>query len=263
MELFPGDGCANRFLLVWEEELRRGAAERGLAASELASRICSAGDGVDGVLVVDGELIALNVRVINRDGSDGGGCLNGLRVAAMWTRLQSGRLKMAGKNVLWRRERHGVALELPFDAADLPIHSLESPCDGAAVDFWNPHAVFEIDAEELDSFPLARFAADVRRDVERFPAGVNVSVVARTAPDRLRARVDERGVGETAACGSGAVAIAATVWRAGGPARLEVLMAGGELDLERLPGGRTGLRGAARVGAPQSLEELLGEAPKA
>lgn len=263
MQLYPGDGCGNRFLLARGEELEDSAQARGLQSGELAAVLCCAGDGVDGILVVDGEFNALDVRVVNRDGSDGGGCLNGLRVAAVWTRMEGGLLRMAGKEVVWHRERHGAALELPFDAAALPIHPLENPCTGDAVEFWNPHAVFAIDVVDLDLFPLARFAAEVRSDVERFPESVNVSVVARTAPDRLRARVDERGVGETAACGSGAVAIAATVWRADGPARLEVQMTGGELDLERLPGGRTGLRGAARVGPPKDLEELLGDMPKA
>ena len=190
-----------------------------------------------------------------------------LRVAALWTKRDRGLLRMAGQEVPWHREHRGVALDLPVDCGALAIESfaVDAPAEaggeprvGLAVAFWNPHAVFTVEESELDAFPLAEFAAAVRADTGRFPDGVNVSLVAPVGLDRVRARVDERGVGETAACGSAAVAIAATVWRGDGPARVEVLMSGGELDLERLPGARTGLRGAARTGPPKGLEELLG-----
>ena len=275
VQLIPGDGCGNRFLLAQAAEFRAAVASGKCGdEADLVRALCAAGDGVDGVLLVEERDGALEIAIRNRDGSDGGTCLNGLRVAAAWRGGDTGLLRMAGQELRWRRETERIALDLPLDAALLPIeplalaglrHAPGAPLldGGAAVAFWNPHAVFRlVPGVDLAAFPLGDFAERVRSDTARFPDGVNVSVVVAAAPDRLRLRVDERGVGETAACGSAAVAAAAYAWRGGAAARLEFEMSGGTLVLERLPGGRTGLAGAAQLGAPTSLTELLGDGLK-
>jgi len=268
LDLVPGDGCGNRFLLAQAAQFRAAAATAGGEAA-LAGAVCRAGD-VDGVLLVQEENGALDVAVRNCDGSDGGACLNGLRVAAAWRGGGSGLLRMAGQEVRWRRDGETVALDLPFDTTILPLEPLplvmlrgapgaELLDAGAALSFWNPHAVFRLVPDiDLAAFPLEEFAQRVRADGDRFPDGVNVSVVVPEDDGHLRMRVDERGVGETAACGSAAVAAAAQAWRGGAAARLELRMTGGTLVLERLPSGRTGLTGAARLEPTISLEELLG-----
>jgi diaminopimelate epimerase len=63
----------------------------------------------------------------------------------------------------------------------------------------------------------------------RFPRRVNVGFLEIVAPDHVRLRVFERGVGETQACGTGACA-AVAVGRRHGPLAEEV-----RVDL---PGGR-------------------------
>ena len=272
MRLTPGDGAGNRFLLAREEDflgaLAAGAAGCAGDRARLVRTLCAAGE-VDGLLVVREEEGALAVGVLNRDGSDGGTCLNGLRVVAAWSGADAGLLRMAGQEVRWRRDGERVALDLPLDATLLPVEPLPIAMlrgapgaatleAGAAVAFWNPHAVYRLVPEvELAAFPLAEFAARVRADHAQFPDGVNVSVVVAEAQDRLRLRTDERGVGETAACGSAALTVAATAWRGGADARLELRVNGGELLLERLPEGRTGLAGPAALEAPIDLEELL------
>jgi diaminopimelate epimerase len=267
LELVPGDGCGNRFLLAQAAEFQSAAAAAG-GELALTGAVCRAGD-VDGLLLVQEQEGALSVAVRNCDGSDGGACLNGLRVAAAWRGGTSGLLRMAGQEVRWRRDEETVALDLPLDTTILPLEPLplamlrgvpgaELLDAGAAVSFWNPHAVFRLVKDvDLAAFPLDGFAARVRADEARFPDGVNVSVVVPEDEGHLRMRVDERGVGETAACGSAAVAAAVQAWRGGADARLELRMSGGTLVLERLPGGRTGLTGAARLEPPIDLEELL------
>jgi diaminopimelate epimerase len=60
----------------------------------------------------------------------------------------------------------------------------------------------------------------------------NVGVVALAGRDELRLRVDERGVGETLACGTGAVAATAAARMEGWIGeRARVLLPGGELDV--------------------------------
>jgi diaminopimelate epimerase len=153
---------------------------------------------------------------------------------------------MDGRRIAWRRLAAGeYALELGA-LAGVPLRAVAvDGRPGTAVDFWNPHAVFP--AEELESFPLAAFAArcDLRADL--FPAGVNVEIVHKIGPAALRLRVRERGVGETRACGSGAVAVALAAWAAGAPDALELRMPGGALRLERDAAGIVVLAGAASV----------------
>jgi len=98
------------------------------------------------------------------------------------------------------------------------------------VSMGNPHAVCfadDLDAAALRALDLTRLP---RVSPETFPTGVNVEIVV-GAPDAIRMRVYERGVGETLSCGTGACAVAvAAATRAGrGP--------GTSVPIE-VPGGR-------------------------
>ncbi|MHC4380252.1 MAG: diaminopimelate epimerase [Planctomycetota bacterium] len=259
LELFPGDGCGNRFLLVREKD----AHMAGEDVVSLATRLC--GEAFDGLLVIGNPGTgAMPVSILNRDGSDGGACLNGLRVAACFTGADSGRLQMAGRVVEWRRVTNGIELHLPQCFADLEVEelALSDGREGHAVAFWNPHAVFAFD-EASEEVPLPRFdlqglAHTVRASTERFPLGVNVEMVEGLGRStELTMRVEERGVGETAACGSGALAVAAVAWELGAEERIGVTMPGGRLELERSEDGSIRLRGAARTGPGKPLSELL------
>ena len=236
-----------------------------LAAGEqgphLAKRLC--GTTYDGLLVLgEDHGGALPVTIWNRDGSDGGACLNGLRVAACFTGQPRGRLLMSGHGVDWRRISCGFEIDIPLRAEEVRIEEFMGQ-DGKPwfqVEFWNPHAVFSGLPEGQD---LAEFAASVSARRDLFPHGVNVEVVpALGRSEDLQMRVFERGVGETAACGSGALAVAAVAWQLGAGSCVGVKMAGGRLELQRTESGHIRLRGAAQVGPPQSLRELLRGAPK-
>lgn len=250
--LTPGDGCGNRFLLAQAQELVADA----MVAAELALRVGAA--GYDGLLLVHPEEGgALPVEILNADGSDGGVCLNGLRVVAAASGKERGCLRMAGRRIAWRRAGEEIELTLPLRTSDLVVteHRDDLGTPWFQVDFWNPHAVFSSLPQGVD---LSDFAASVRERRELFPQGVNVEIVPELgSSDELSLRVDERGVGETQACGSGALAVAAVAWRLGAGSRLGLRMAGGRLELQRLGEGVVGLRGAAGVGRRQALEALL------
>jgi diaminopimelate epimerase len=64
-----------------------------------------------------------------------------------------------------------------------------------------------------------------------FPNRTNVSFY-RVNGDRVRARIFERGVGETLASGTGAAGAATAAHLAGAPSRLTVELDGGELEVE-------------------------------
>ena len=246
--LRSGEGCGNSFLLAAAADLRD-AGWDAAAWPELARQACAG--GVDGLLIAgdarpDG---AVPVSIVNRDGSDGGACLNGLRVAACAGGAERGVFLMAGRRVPWRRLADGeFALDLG-DLADARFRPVEvAGRAGTAVDFWNPHAIFE--CEDPDAFPLGEFAARCAARTDLFPRGVNVEVVRAAGDGALRARVWERGVGETQACGSGAVAIALAAWKAGHSGPLEVRMSGGPLRLRRHPRGGVVQEQASRGPGP-------------
>lgn len=108
---------------------------------------------------------------------------------------------------------------------------------GVAVDVGNPHLVcpVETDIAELDLTVAPGFDPSV------FPHGVNIEFINVLAPDRLRMRVHERGVGETRACGTGTVAASAAALRLAGEAlgTVEVAVPGGRVTVEITESGST------------------------
>jgi diaminopimelate epimerase len=128
--------------------------------------------------------------------------------------------------VMFTPELIPVLSDSPFD--------LEATVDGTkyrgdAAGVGNPHFVIFVD--EPATVPLDRHGPVLEHD-PRFPNRTNVEMAAVT-PSGLRMRVWERGVGETASCGSGACAAAAVAHRRGlVPARSTVRVPGGELQVE-------------------------------
>ena len=122
--------------------------------------------------------------------------------------------------------------EIPLDAAC--AFDLEAVVDGVvyrgdAAGAGNPH--FVVLVEDPAAVPLERHGPVLETDA-RFPRRTNVEMVAARGGG-LHMRVWERGVGETASCGSGACAAAAVAHRRGlVPARSVVAVPGGELSVE-------------------------------
>jgi diaminopimelate epimerase len=107
--------------------------------------------------------------------------------------------------------------------------------DLTPVSVGNPHAVVLDDPEEITRLgPLLEAHP-------RFPERTNVQVVRVDAPGEVTARVWERGVGETSASGSSAVAVAAATH---GDGDVLVHFPGGDLRV-RLERGRASLVGPA------------------
>jgi len=84
--------------------------------------------------------------------------------------------------------------------------------DVCAVSMGNPHCVLQVD--DVATAPVARLGPRIERH-ERFPQGANVGFVRVTGRDSIDLRVFERGVGETAACGTGACAAVVTYQQLG------------------------------------------------
>ena len=178
-------------------------------------------------------------RIFNADGSEVEQCGNGARCIARLVASRARRrdrefvMDSPGGRVRARLRGDGqvsVAMgvpdfdprSLPFVAeAEAPSYHLDlptGPVDFAAVSMGNPHAVIRVRA--VDTAPVDTVGPALENHA-RFPRRVNVGFLEIVAPDHVRLRVFERGVGETLACGTGACA-AVAVGRRHGPLAEEV-----------------------------------------
>ncbi|MFC6951290.1 diaminopimelate epimerase [Halorubellus litoreus] len=215
-------GTGNDFLVVDANEYVPDRAA-------FATRHCDRADGVgaDGVL-----FLALEDRfdpprvvmtLVQPDGSTAAMCGNGARVAAEWAMERTGAADVmidtqAGTRHA-RREGDDVAIEMGeprFEPEVVPLADeydepmLGEDLEGYAVTALNtgvPHAVAFVD--DVDAVDVDAVAPPIRSH-DAFPEGANVTFASRREDGGFDQRTYERGVeGETASCGTGAVAIAA------------------------------------------------------
>lgn len=190
-------------------------------------------------------------RIWNADGSASQQCGNGARCVAAWL-VREGAAEgdfvlesPAGLHAVTRAgSDYRIAMGVPdFAPVRIPMAGIESaqplymlPVEDVgeiafgAVSMGNPHAVIEVD--DVDVAEVARIGGALQAS-PWFPESVNVGFAQVLAPERIRLRVFERGVGETLACGSGACAAVAVLARRGRIARsVEVALPGGSLQID-------------------------------
>jgi diaminopimelate epimerase len=94
----------------------------------------------------------------------------------------------------------------------------------------NPHAVTFI-SEPVSNFPLEKFGPYIETSA-LFPQRTNFEIVRVLDDKKIEARVWERGVGETLACGSGACAIAVASMILGYSEKdVDIILRGGTLNI--------------------------------
>ena len=124
----------------------------------------------------------------------------------------------------------GIPLRAAAVSDSYPLMLSEGRVDVAALSMGNPHAVLTVpDCVDAD---VAGIGAQIEIHPD-FPQRCNVGFMQVLAPDHIRLRVHERGVGETLACGTGACAAAVTGMRRGILERkVRVSLPGGDLTIE-------------------------------
>jgi len=210
-------------------------AEADELTPELVREYVRDADGILEVVRVDGA--AAEIRIWNVDGSLAEMSGNGTRIAARWLadRIGAERVRIGvGGRIVEARMLGGAEVEQ--DMGDVEVRPRESAAgiEFVPVSVGNPHAVVEGEPQEITRIgPLLEAHS-------RFPNRTNVQVARVAARGDVTARVWERGVGETAASGTGAVAVAAAF----GAPHTTVRFPGGALRV-RLEGVRAFLTGAA------------------
>ena len=218
--------------------------------------ICARGTGVssDGILLLspsgDSETVA-RLRVFNPDGSEAEVSGNGAREAVLYLRRR-GRAKLdsfaieTGAGAL--RATVSSPTTCTIDMGHARIRSADYPSgpeDGAGeltaggrewrfqhVQVGNPQCSIRVsDVRELESLDLESIGPEIEHS-RLFPNRTNVSWFAQLSPARIRARIFERGAGETSASGTGALGAAVTSVLQGGKSPIAVTLDGGELKVD-------------------------------
>ncbi len=218
--------------------------------------ICAAHTGVcaDGIVLLSSSEepgCLARLRIFNPDGSEAELSGNGARQAILylrqrgWTESDKFSLQTQAGEI---RARITSARTCTVDMGRARLRSADYPVgdqDGAGelsaggralrfqhVQVGNPQCAIRVGNErELAGLNLAAIGPEIV-DHELFPNRTNVCWFTETGPGRILARIFERGVGETAASGTGATGAAVAYVLTGGDSPVTVVLDGGELTVE-------------------------------
>jgi diaminopimelate epimerase len=221
--------------------------------SARVQRLCDPhlGIGSDGILLLersDDPRYVAELRIFNPDGSEAELSGNGAREAVLYLR-RAGWTQDDEFTILTRAGDVRPRIVSPTTARlELGRATLQSPdypsgprdgsgtvcADGREwrfqhVNVGNPQCVIDA-GDEVEDLDLARIGPEIERS-ELFPNRTNVSFV-RIDGANVRARIFERGVGETLASGTGASGAAVAAHLRGAVSPITVTLDGGGLVVE-------------------------------
>lgn len=219
-------------------------------------RLCDVHTGVgsDGVLELsppDAPGFVARLRIFNPDGSEAELSGNGAREAVLYLRRTGWTAQRQFSIQTAAGEIRPTILDDRTCTLDMGRARLRSadfpggPDDGRGeleadgrrwafqhVQVGNPQCAIHVaDADELEQLDLPRIGPGIERNA-LFPNRTNVSFFRALAADRIRARIFERGVGETSASGTGASGAAIAHVLRGGDSPVTVELDGGELVVD-------------------------------
>lgn len=272
-------GAGNDFVVVngFDEKLE------DVDIADLSRRVCDRhlGIGSDGlILVLPSRTASFRMRMLNPDGSEAEMCGNGIRCFGKYvydyalTRETSITVEtLAGVKELKLSAKGGRVQTVRVDMGSPELRRAYVPMKGPGADeqvvsqpirvggrklevtclsMGNPHCVVFVD--NLDIFPVAKVGPEVEHH-PLFPQRTNVPFVQVISHSAVKARVWERGAGETLACGTGACASAiASALNDRTGRKVQVQLAGGTLAIDWTGDNRVLMEGPAE-------EVFVGEYP--
>ena len=218
------------------------------AARRIADR--RTGVGCDQLIVLEPArrgTAAAFMRIHNADGGEVEACGNASRCIGYLLMRESGQdtatIETLAGELITVRNGAGITVDMGparLDWRDIPLAeerdtlhmglALGPLSDPVGVSIGNPHAVFFV--EDAESVDLETLGPKLEHD-PLFPERANIEAATVTAPERIRLRVWERGVGLTRACGTGACATLVAACRRGLTGRkATVVLDGGPLEIE-------------------------------
>ena len=238
------------------------------------------GVGSDGILLIretDEPGFVAEVRIYNPDGSEAELSGNGVRQAVMylrrngWTGDDSFSVRTAAGEIRPRIEGDLCTMDIGRVRLRAEADFPSGGEDGAGmltsagrefafqfVQAGNPQVSIEV-PDGLEELDLQSYGPEIERN-ELFPNRTNVSFWRRSGSAEIRARIFERGVGETMSSGTGATGAAVAATLRGVEDPVTVVLDGGELVVEVGEDLHVNLTGWARpVYAGTLSEEFLKE----
>jgi diaminopimelate epimerase len=211
---------------------------------ERVSRLCAPhfGVGSDGILLlepVEDPTHVAELRIFNPDGSEAELSGNGAREAVLYLRA-AGWTDAATFSVLTKAgpvtpriiDQRTVAMAIgrATDQGNGTVASAGRQWNYRAIDVGNPQCVIDA-GDEVEALDLGAIGPAIESNTGLFPNRTNVSFT-RVEGSNVRARIFERGVGETLSSGTGACGAAVAAFLGGAPSLLKVQLDGGELTVE-------------------------------
>jgi diaminopimelate epimerase len=214
---------------------------------ERIARICDPhfGVGSDGILLLaphDDERLVAQLRIFNPDGSEAELSGNGAREAVLylreagWTDSDTFTIVTKAGEVTPTITAPGevsMALGRAADEGTGTVESAGREWDFRRVNVGNPQCVIAV-GDEVEELDLPAIGPAIEGNTELFPNRTNVSFT-RVDGSRVRARIFERGVGETLSSGTGASGAAVAAFLGGAESPITVVLDGGELVVEITP----------------------------
>jgi diaminopimelate epimerase len=207
------------------------------------------GVGADGILLLspgDVDVVA-NLRIFNPDGSEAELSGNGAREAAMYLRrsgwTEADEFAIGTPSGVVRPkilDERTCAMEIgraSTSSADFPSGGSDGRGIVSAagrefsfqhVSIGNPQCVIDV-GDEVEAISLEAYGQDIEHS-NLFPNRTNVSFI-RIEGSNVRARIWERGVGETLSSGTGASGAAIAAFLRGSASPIAVNLDGGELEV--------------------------------
>ncbi len=254
----------NDFVLIQPDEERNWS----MVARDMCHR--HFGVGADGLIIWIPSMVAdMGMRLFNPDGSEAEVCGNGLRCLAryavehglvdkgeIYVETTGGIRAVRIQGELFQVDMGTPVLQpasIPMNVdknidiiVDYPVKIQGSDLSLTCLSMGNPHAVCFLE-EPVARFPLSEMGPQVE-NLEIFPNRVNFEIANVLGPQRIIARVWERGVGETMSCGTGACAIVvAARMHSWVDDEVDVILPGGMLTISWDGAGTVKLRGPAEM----------------
>ncbi|MBV9535633.1 MAG: diaminopimelate epimerase, partial [Solirubrobacterales bacterium] len=249
MKFEKWQALGNDYIVIESEQLPFALAPASIRALCAAHR----GVGADGVVLISaperpGSVARL--RIFNPDGSEAEVSGNGAREAALYLR-RTGRASADAFSVETAAGQLRPTITSPISATiemgrarvrsdDFPSGTEDGRGELTAegrtwafryVQVGNPQCAIRVASlPQLEALDLAEIGPPIEGHA-LFPNRTNISWFAPLAGDRIRARIFERGVGETSASGTGATGAAVAFVLDGGVSPVTVVLDGGELEV--------------------------------
>ena len=175
---------------------------------EIISMVADSIYDIDGVIFIEKvNKTTVKMHYFNNDGSSAELCVNGIRCVAKYSfdneLVKSNKITVLApigeiKTIV---DDNVVSIEInkpSYDKTKINIDNHEC----VLANIGNPHLLIEV--EDVENFNLLDFADKVNKS-DLLEGEVNIEIYKLSNKKFIKARVHERGVGETDACGSGAV----------------------------------------------------------